>query len=383
MRARTIAVRANLARAIPLALGVALAAAGCAGAKARPASSAPARRSFEVPGHGALDVAIPPGWTARTEAADPPARTTVRLTGSGGAYVGLLTVFWNPGEPEGAAARADNARLFADLARRGALAGSVERELPLEELAGDGVHGFWFAATDRELEGKEPSAGEWRHLLQGAAAVGPLVVAFTLLDNAPGPQRDELLAVVRGARHVAGPRTDEEDAARAGDADEDDGPDEDLEADTVPLRVEVRGRPWTVLVDLPGFRVFAPRSREAGVERVVVGHHPERGMVASVMLRNAEGARDAAACRAADLAKIRTAAAGLSELRLSEAAGAARALYVVPELAGKPVPQLHGHAWLYRDGVCANVHVSKAEPEPEDAGAVERILATARYGEDL
>ncbi len=367
----------NPARATPLACvaaALALAGAGCAGPKARPGPKAPEPHAFEVPGHGALEIAVPPGWTATAEQGEPPSpATTIRLTAPGGAFVALLTPFWNPGEPEDAPARADAVQLFADLARRGALAGSVEREIALEELVGENVHGFWFAATDRALVAKEPGPGEWRHLLQGAAAVGPLVVAFTLLDNAPGPQRDALLAVVRGARHVA--RGEGAGAGR---------PELDTDAVTVPLRVEVAGKSWSVLVDLPGFRMFKPRrAAEGGVEALVVGHDPESGVVASVILRPAGEARDAASCREVDLANVRAAAPGLADLRRSEGAGVARAQYVVPDLAGKPVPQLHGHAWLFKDDVCVNVHASKAAPEPEDAERLERILASVRYGTDL
>ena len=367
-------IRAPHARAATLAALLAGSAA-CAGAKPRPAPATPDRTAFEVPGHGALEVAVPPGWTADVEAGEPPAPRTIRLSGPGGAFVALLSPFWNPSEPEGSESRVDNAQLFAEIARRGALAGSVEKEIPLEELVGNGVHGFWFAATDRDLAGRAPGPGEWRHLIQGAAAVGPLVVAFTLLDNAPGPQREQLLGLVRGARHVG--------AGDEAEEDESGGPEEDAGAPTVPLRVEVRGKPWTVLVDLPGFRMFRPKSADEGVETLVVGHDPERGLVASVILRGAQGARDAKGCRDADLAKIRAAHPELAELRLSAAGEPARATYQLPELGGKPVPQLHGHAWLWRDDVCANVHVSKAAPDGDDAAAVDAILTTVRYGADL
>jgi hypothetical protein len=374
------------APACAFALAAALAASGCAGARPRaaaPPAAVPERAAFQVPGHGALVVTLPQGWNVETLPGDAPAPLTFKLTVPGGAFVALLSPFWNPGEPEDESARVDNAQLFADMARRGALAGAVEKEIPLEELVGAAVHGFWFSATDRSLAGKEPVAGEWRHLLQGVAAVGPIVFAFTLLDNGPGPQRDQFLAAVRGATHANLPGDGAEgEATDGGDGDEEDaGPVADP-ASTVPLAVEIPGKSWTVLVDLPGFRMFRPRP-VGGAGAVVVGHDPDRGIVASVVIRSSEGSRDAAACREADLARIAAAHANLSELRRSQAGPAARALYVMPDVGGKPIPQLHGHAWLQRDGVCVNVHVSKAAPEPEDAAALERILGTIRYGTDL
>jgi hypothetical protein len=136
-------------------------------------------------------------------------------------------------------------------------------------------------------------------------------------------------------------------------------------------------------VDLPGFRMFRPRASEAGVETLVVGHDPAAGLVASVILRRAEGAREAAACREEDLGKIRAAHPDVADVRRSESGAAARATYVQPALDGKEVPQLHGHAWLHRDDVCVNVHVSKAGPGAGDADALERILGSVRYGADL
>lgn len=344
--------------------------AGPGGATAR----APDRRAFAVPGHGALEIALPPGWTATEQEGEPPAPMTVRLEAEGGAFVALLTPFWNPGEPEDVPARVDTAQLLADLARRNALGGSVERELPLQELVGEAVHGFWFSATDRELVGKEPGEGEFRNVLQGAAAVGPLVVAFTLLDNGPGPQRASFLEVVRGARHAA---------ARGAAQGTPGGMELDPDAETVPLRVAIPGKAWTVLVDLPGFALFKPRASADGEEFAVLGQSAETGLVVSVLVRPARGASDAGGCRDADLTKVRKAFPELRDLRVGSEAASARAAYAIPELRGKPVRQEHAHAWLARDGVCVNVHVSKAEPGAEDAQRMARILASARFGEDL
>lgn len=188
-----------------VALAVAAVLGACATARA-PAPAAPERRAFAVPGDGALEIAIPPGWVALAERREPPAPPTIRLEPPGGGFVALLTPFWSPQAPDDAGARAETAQLLAELARREALAGALEREVALEELVGEGVHGFWFAVTDRALVDAEPGPDEYRHLLQGAAAVGRLLVAFALLDQGPGPHRAALLEVVRGARHVASER---------------------------------------------------------------------------------------------------------------------------------------------------------------------------------
>lgn len=363
---------ARTVRAVLAAASVIAACAGGHAAQRHPGETQPqGRRLFEVPGHGALEIAVPAGWIASAGDEDPSA---IRLEPPGGSFVALLAIRWNRSEQASAADRVAEARIVAELARRQALETSGEKEIPLHEIAGEGVHGFWFAATDRALAAREPGADEWRHLLQGVAAVGPLSVAFTLLDNAPGPQRDAILGVVLGARYVPAAEANGGEPAGAGGFVLDD------DAFTSPLRVALANRAWSVLVDLPDFRMFEPRANDGGL--LVLGQDPRTALVASVLLRPAGDAGDAGACRDHALARIRSAAPDIEDLRTWAAAPAARAAYTLAEMRGRPIRQMHAHAWLLRDGVCVNVHASKAEPAAGDAERIEAILASVRFGED-
>lgn len=398
-RAPRAGAPARPALRVPLALALALVASlalgACAGRRGG-AQQASSRQRFELPGHGAFEVAVPESWKATSGEGEEPMPLTVRLQPRDPErppFIVLLTPFWNPRSPAdaapeapagpnelGADAQGDTAQLLAELARRKALATSAEKEIALQELRGEaGVHGYWFEATDRALAGKEPGEGEWRHLLQGAAAVGDMILAFTLLDNGPGPQREAVLQLVRSARQLK-----EAPAERGAPAK--DGPmrfTPDPDAETEPLSVAYPGRSFAVLVDLPGFEMFAPRPAEGGEGVLVLGQHPEHGLVASVTLRDAEGAADARACRERTLERIRRSAPELKELALAEADGVARAAYVLDELRGRSIRQQHAHLFLWREDVCVNVQVSKADPDPEDSGRIEAILASVRFGATL
>jgi hypothetical protein len=362
-----------LARLAAAALALA-AAAGCARVRPPPgpAGLAPgySRRALVVRGHGRILIALPPGWSAAEgEEGEGPAQT-IRIEKRGEKFLVLLTPLWNPAEPEPPQARADTARLFAELGRRRALAGSVEHEIPLEELEGPGVRGAWFASTDAELMGRESSPDEFRHVLQGAAAVGPVILAFSVLDDGPGPWRAETLDLVRGARHVP---DGEPEAELWGDLEP------VPEEAALPLRLRWPGKAWSLLVDLPGFRVGV-RPAEAGAP-YAIGLHPETGIAASVVFAPARGAADAAACRDRALATLSSASPGLAFVR-SEASGSARAAYDLA--AGKAgLPESHAHLFLFRDGVCVSVHASKVGPERGDAARLEEILSSARIAEDL
>ena len=352
-----------------------LLAAGCARVRP-PAGEAAAlgpgysRRAFLVRGHGRLLVALPPGWNATEgEEGEGPAQT-IRLEKPDAKFVVLLTPLWNPGEPEPPQARADTARLFAELGRRRALSGSVEREIPLEELEGSGPRGAYFSATDADLVDRESGPNEFRHVLQGAAAVGPVILAFSVLDDEPGPWRDQTLELVRGARHVP-----DGEPGVSGSGELDAVP----EGETEPLRLRWPGKSWSLLVDLPGFRVGVRPAEDGGP--YAVGLHPENGIAASVMLAPARGATDAAGCRDRALAAISAGRPGLAFVR-SEPSDGARATYDLA--SGKAgLPESHAHLFLFRDGVCASVHASKIGPEPGDAARLEEILSSARIAEDL
>jgi hypothetical protein len=362
----------TLARAGALALAAALA--GCAGAKPPPAAApaaAPPERRFEVAGRGTLVLRLPAEWVASEIEGERGLPRTVRLEPPGGAFVVLLSPLFDRDDP-GAPARAESAQVLTEIARRKVGETAVEKEIALEELSGDGVQGYWFQATDAELAGREPRAGEWRHVVQGAAAIGPILLVFAVLDQEAGPQRALVLDAVRGARH-------------SGDADGGAGRTEGAPRGSVlgddPLQVQAPGRSWSVLVDLPGFATQPPRSEGADV--LALAADTASNAVASVMVRGAGPARDARACRDGDLSRIRARVRGVEALRTWEEADAALAEYLVPELDGKPVRQLNAHSWRFRDGACVHVHLSAMDHQPADAARLERILGTVRFAEAL
>jgi hypothetical protein len=326
------------------------------------------RRAFLVRGHGRLLVVLPEGWRAAESDDGGSPGPTIRIEKPGEKFLLLLTPMWNPGEPEPPQARADTARLFAELGRRSALAGSVEQEIPLLELEDGGAPGAYFSATDAKLAGREAGPDEFRHVMQGAAAIGPVILAFTVLDDAPGPWRAQALELVRRARHVP---DGEPEAGASGDLDplDDDA--------TTPLRLRWPGRSWEVLVDLPGFRAGLRAPGDGAPYAIAL--HPETGVAASVSLLPAGPAHDAAACRERTLAALVQAFPRLAVGR-ADGAGMARASY---ELVGRAGPEVHAHAFLLREGICVNVHASKAAPEPGDVDRLEAVLSTVRIAVDF
>jgi hypothetical protein len=157
------------------------------------APAAPEWQRYTVSDKAGMALEVPAGW----EAIFPiPARgnlpTVTFATGSpspASVQVSFLTGQDLGADPPAAL------RFVAERFGKPRLATAEETTPVLEELGGGGP-GYYYRLTD-----KAPKLGEYRHLLQGVAAVGPIVVTFTVLTHGPdAPDIAAALSMLRGAR---------------------------------------------------------------------------------------------------------------------------------------------------------------------------------------
>jgi hypothetical protein len=336
--------------------------------------------AMDVGVRGEVIFQVPNGWKATSGESEPPVPGSIQFEPPTGHFIIIVTPLWGPGEstePLGP----EVARVLVEAGRDRALEGSVEMELPVRPLQPPGLAGWYFAATDRELaEAKRPpEPDEYRCLVQGAAVAGPLVLAFTLLDDGDGPQREVALALVRGATHrpvpkpgAAAPpseppgRTHVDPSTWAIHGDE-------------PLELGLPGKAWSLLLDLPGWRVAQPMRRFDGSGVSVIGQRKVDGLILSAAMVDSRGRRSSESCRDPDWARIGR-LAGVGDARLEARAGEARAWYTVRD---EGPPTRHLSAWRYRDDTCIHLHLSLPGAEPGVDAKLETALGAARYGEAL
>jgi hypothetical protein len=370
-------------RSTPPAALLALAlAAGCAHRTPAPAQAGPpgVRLAVEVGERGEVVFLVPAGWKATNGEPEPPLPSSVRFEPPLGHFALIVTPIPGPGEvndPVGP----DVARVLVEAARDRALDGAVERQLPLVALETPGLRGWYFAVTDRELAEAGVPAGpdDYRCLVQGAVVVGPLVLAFSLLDDGAGPDREVALALVRGALHRPPPPPRPAEPASEPPGRRHADPSGWSLRGAEPLELALPGRAWSLLLDLEGWKVADPRRRFDGSGVTVIGQRREDGLLFSASLVEAAGLRSAESCRERDwgrMAKVE----GLTSSRLEVTAGEARAWYTVSEEAG---PSRHLSAWRYRDGACLHLHLSLPVAEPGAEARLQQGLGVARYGEAL
>jgi hypothetical protein len=367
---------------LPAALLAIALSAGCAHGASAPAQAAPpgVRLAVEVGEHGQVVFLVPAGWKATNGEPEPPLPPSVRFEPPLGHFALIVTPIPGPGEATGPVGP-DVARTLVEAARDGALEGAAERELALVALEPPGLRGWYFAATDRELAKVGAPAGpdDYRCLVQGAVVAGPLVLAFTLLDDGAGPQREVALDLVRGALHrpldLPSPAEPASEPPGRRHAD----PSTWALRGAEPLELALPGRVWSLLLDLEGWSVADPRRRLDGSGVTVIAQRREDGLLFSASLVEAAGRHSAESCRERDwerMAKLE----GLTSPRLEVTAGEARAWYTVGQEAG---PALHLSAWRYRDGACLHLHLSLPGAEPDAEARLQQGLGVARYGESL
>jgi len=359
---------------------LALLAASCAHGGPRPtAPPVGVRLAVDLGERGEVVFQVPSGWKVTSGESEAGSAASIRFEPPSGHHVLVVTPLWGQGqatEPLGP----EVARVLVEAARDRARDGAVEKDLPVRPLEPPGLAGWYFASTDRELveSGRTPEPDEYRCVVQGAAVAGPLVLAFSLLDDGDGPQRGVALALVRGAEHrtAPGPRSPPPPGDTSSRAHGD--PSAWAVRGVEPLELALPGRSWALLLDLSGWGVAEPMRRPDGSGLSVIARRPADGLILSASLLDSGGRRSAESCRDPDWARI-AALDGLGEARLEVRTGEARAFYTLP---GEGAAIRHLSAWRYRDGACLHLHLS-LPAEPGADASLERGLGLARYAESL
>jgi hypothetical protein len=154
---------------------------------------------LQVPlnGRDPLVLDLPPAWQAQITRRAPDVPPTVTIASpTPGDFQILVTPIWP--QPSAAAPTREQIKVLVQGATAQARSQAVESSLPLVDLAASGKAGYYFSATDRA-----PEPGGYRHLTQGAVAMGDLRVTFTILANGDAEQtRSQALEMLRSMRRA-------------------------------------------------------------------------------------------------------------------------------------------------------------------------------------
>lgn len=139
-------------------------------------------RSYVVPNHGRLELLIDRAW--RDKVGQPPKELppTIAFTPHrGSAWKVLITALWSPDGRDWSEQREPIREMLLERAEL-ALPESVETEVELQEISGEGLFGYLtYPLTDKGLVATEPEPGDYRYLCDGLIGVSELLLVVTVL----------------------------------------------------------------------------------------------------------------------------------------------------------------------------------------------------------
>jgi tetratricopeptide (TPR) repeat protein len=140
------------------------------------------------------------------------------------------------------------------------------------------------------------------------------------------------------------------------------------------------GKSWSLLIDLPGFEQDRAETRPDGRGVMIQASSREYGVVASVFLESRPDLDSTEACKEDYWRKSARAPLPKSGVKFG-AQGALATVHWKLGNEGDAFQQKHVNAYLYRDGVCVDVHLSKFPAAPSDEKAFAALLDTVRFSD--
>jgi hypothetical protein len=136
-------------------------------------------RTYQLPDYGTLQLQVPRSWRdAMQQPSDDLPPVIMFSPKEGKAFQFMLTPIYSSGQQLAKVSLAD-IKDFIERSAKEAQAQAVEKVIPVKELHGTSVNGYYFFATDRA-----PKPGEWKYLTQGIFLVdNDLSPTFTILTN--------------------------------------------------------------------------------------------------------------------------------------------------------------------------------------------------------
>ncbi|MCP3978195.1 MAG: hypothetical protein GY716_02530 [bacterium] len=152
------------------------------------------RRTYELPYHGAISLAVPEGWRDNVRRPPGAAPPTITFAPEVGEDFGIqITVFWDPGTGTDFNSPTRLQALASEEAEKIANT-ATEGVLDLREVKGAHATGYVFSATAGQAD---LGPGQYRNMTTGALAVEDLLLYVRILSNDAG------LEQVEGALEVA------------------------------------------------------------------------------------------------------------------------------------------------------------------------------------
>ena len=310
-----------------------------------PATDTPGHtlRRIELSGHGTLVLLTPSAWRVSATRAAHDMPPTIELSPeTGEAFSAQITVMWLP-TPE--ALQPSGIKKLVKAARRNAPR-STERKSEIRQFQGKTLAGYYFSAVD-----SEPAPGEWRYMTQGSAVLEDLLLSFTVLSNDPSePEAAETLKILQSATRIAPART-------------------------TPIEIAIPNEGWFISFEAPPLTEVTQSDHSGDFSLSGTSHRFNLSLFVEKPRDQGKSHRDCRDyywSRASKNPRIVKKSISFSEND--------RYARVQCDTRASGILQTHvNYYFAFRDK-WVDVHISLADPTPEDQQIFETFDKTLRYG---
>ena len=146
--------------------------------------------------------------------------------------------------------------------------------------------------------------------------------------------------------------------------------------------LSLEGATWSLQIDLPRFKIDERATRPDGSGTMIRGGSRKTDVIVSVFLERASDLHSTEECKEHYWSKASKSPLPKSDIEHKSTDSMALVHWVVREYQGIPLMQKNINAYMYRDGVCIDIHLSKVQYEPEDDALFSAVLDSVRYSDE-
>jgi hypothetical protein len=148
------------------------------------------------------------------------------------------------------------------------------------------------------------------------------------------------------------------------------------------FQVSLPGKAWAVSLDLPGFTRDSAETRPDGSGAMLTATNEKTGLTVAAYLEKEQTLRSLDECKRHYWELMRNSPFRKDDIHEVKNSRMYAVHYVIPELKGKPIRQKNINAYLYRDGCCIDIHLSKMQYDVHaDEPLFTAVLETVRFVE--
>lgn len=148
-----------------------------------------------------------------------------------------------------------------------------------------------------------------------------------------------------------------------------------------PIEIAYPGKTWALTIKSRGFEIKQKQTKPDGDGVMIAATNEENGLIMTVYLEKAAGKGGSKECRDYYWGKAKNSPLPKTDIKMSELNEMALVEYIMPSFQGRTLNQKNVNAYLAKDGVWIDIHISKVLFKPEEWSLFREVLDSVSFKE--